>query len=106
MAKNVTTAEFQSLIENATVPVVLDFWAEWCGPCRAFSPVVERLSEEYEGKLIVGKVNVDEEPKLAEQFGVMSIPTVLIFKNKEVSDTMIGSRSFSSLCAAVDAQLG
>ena len=102
MAKAITTAEFPSLVADAKVPVLLDFWAEWCAPCRAFSSVVERFSGEYESRVIVGKVNVDEEPKLAEQFRVMSIPTVLIFKDGKLAETLVGARSFESLSAAVN----
>ena len=106
MAKNVTTAEFQALIDGTEMPVVLDFWAAWCGPCRAFASVVDRLHEEYEGKAVIGKVNVDEEPSLAQKFGVMSIPTVLIFKNGQLVDTQIGSSTFDTMADKIDKYLG
>ena len=106
MAKTVTTADFQSLVDGAKVPVVLDFWAAWCGPCRSFASVIDRFSQDYEGRVIVGKVNVDEEPQLAEKFRVMSIPTVLIFKNGQLVDTLVGSRPLDSLAASVNAHLG
>ena len=102
MARNIKTAEFQDLITNSTVPVVVDFWAAWCAPCRAFATVIEAFSEEYNGKVIVGKVNVDEETKLAQQFNVMSIPTVLIFKGGSLVETLIGSRSLDDLAESVD----
>ena len=105
MAKKVTTAEFQDLITNSQVPVVLDFWAEWCPPCRAFASVIDAFTEEYEGKVIVGKVNTDEEQALAQKFHIMSIPTVLIFKNGELAETLVGSRSLDELADAVDVHL-
>ena len=105
MAKTVTTAEFQDLITNSQVPVVLDFWAQWCGPCRAFASVIDALTSEYGDKIVVGKVNVDEEPKLAQQFHIMSIPTVLIFKNGMLAETLVGSRSLDDLAESVDKHL-
>lgn len=105
MVQTVTTRNFQELVQNATVPVVLDFWAPWCGPCRIFSDVVEKFAENYGDKVIVGKVNIDEEPSLAEKFRVMSIPTVLIFKNGTLADTLVGSRPLESLMQSVDVHL-
>src|SRR6267143_3237093 len=84
-----TDANFDSII-NSDKPVLLDFWAEWCGPCRMIGPVVEELSKEYEGKAVIGKVNVDENPETAIQFGIRSIPTLLIFKNGIVVDKQVG----------------
>ena len=78
--KHLTTAEFASLTQAAPLAMV-DFWASWCGPCKMLSPTVEAIAQEYDGKVLVGKVNVDEEPELARQFGVMSIPTVVFLKN-------------------------
>lgn len=71
--------------------VVVDFWAEWCGPCRMVSPIIEELSAEYDGKAIIGKVNVDEVPEAAQQYGIRNIPTVLIFKDGEVADKITGA---------------
>lgn len=74
------TAEFPAAVQAAPLAMV-DFWASWCGPCKMLSPVIEQIAEQYEGRALVGKVNVDEEPDLAQQFGVMSIPTVVFLKN-------------------------
>ena len=87
--KNLTTAEFDAAVEAAPLAMV-DFWASWCGPCKMLSPVVEAIGAQYEGKVLVGKVNVDEEPALAAQFGVMSIPTVVFLKNGREFDRKVG----------------
>lgn len=81
----------QEVLENKT-PVVVDFWAPWCGPCRLVSPTIEELAKEYQGKMVVGKMNVDENPNTAGQFSVMSIPTVMIFKNGQPVKAMIGAQ--------------
>ena len=77
---------------KSDLPVLVDFWAEWCGPCRMLAPAVEQLAEEYEGRAKVGKVNVDEQPVLAAQFGIVSIPTVMVFRGGERTDTLVGLR--------------
>lgn len=86
-----TSADFKDKVENSNLPVIIDFWAEWCGPCKAMNPVLEEISQEYEGKLSIYKVNVDEEGALASQFGVMSIPTLVLFKNGQEVDRMTGA---------------
>lgn len=91
MAVKVTSANFNEIVKEAKVPVFLDFWAEWCGPCQMFLPVVEELADEMEGKAIVGKINVDEEPELARQYRVMSIPTVVVIKDGEVVKRNVGA---------------
>jgi thioredoxin 1 len=87
---NVTDADFQSQVLESDVPVLVDFWAPWCGPCKMAAPVLEKLAGEYEGKLKVCKVNVDEERQIASQHGIMSIPTMFLFKDGQVVDQITG----------------
>ena len=92
---------FASFISNATTPVLVDLWASWCGPCKMLSPLVDQLAEELAGSLTVGKVNVDDEPEIAAQYGVQSIPTLLLFKNGELVDKNIGYVPLPALKAFV-----
>jgi len=87
--KHLKTSEFKAAVEAAPLAMV-DFWAAWCGPCKMIGPVVESIGEQYDGKVLVAKVNVDEEPELARQFGVMSIPTIVFLKNGVEFDRKIG----------------
>ncbi|MCS7209317.1 MAG: thioredoxin [Fimbriimonadales bacterium] len=91
MAKAITQSEWQAEVLNSPVPVLVDFWAVWCGPCRLIAPIVEELSQQYAGKLKVYKVDVDQERHLATQYGIMSIPTLLLFKNGQVVEQIVGA---------------
>lgn len=90
MAMEITTENFEQEVLKSDVPVLVDFWASWCMPCKMLAPVIEELSQEANGSYKVGKVDVDAVPALAAQFGVMSIPTVLVFKNGQVADKSVG----------------
>ena len=87
---HVSDAEFEEKVLNSNVPVVVDFWAPWCGPCRMIAPVLEQLAGEYDGKLVVAKVNTDENPEWAMRYGVMGIPTLLFVRDHEVQDRQVG----------------
>ena len=93
MAVEITDANFDELVMNSDKPVLLDFWAEWCGPCRLIGPLVEEISNEQGEKALVGKVNVDENPKAAMKFGIRNIPTVLYLKDGEIADKQVGAAS-------------
>lgn len=93
----ITAQNFDDEVLNSTIPVLVDFWASWCGPCRMLAPSVAQLAENYEGKVKVGKVNVDEEPQLAARFGIMSIPTLIVFENGEIKNQSIGLCSYEEL---------
>ncbi len=96
-ALTVTDADFDSEVLNSDVPVLVDFWAEWCGPCKIVGPTVEELAADYEGRLKVAKVDVDANPQAAGRFGVRSIPTLILFKNGQASETTIGAQSKAQL---------
>ncbi len=91
VVKTLTEANFEQDVLQSDKPVLVDFWASWCGPCRMVSPLVDQLAEEYEDRAIVGKVNVDEEAPLAIRYNVMTIPTVIVFKNGEIVDQVSGA---------------
>ena len=100
----ITDANFNEIL-NTDKPVLVDFWAEWCGPCKMIGPVVKELASEYEGRAVIGKVNVDENPGTAAQFGIRSIPTLLVFKGGEIVDKQIGAVPKAVLAGKLDAQI-
>lgn len=91
MAVEITDANFEDVVLKSDKPVVVDFWAEWCGPCRMLTPIIEKMSGDYDGKAVIGKVNVDQNPGVSAQFGVRNIPTVLFIKGGEVADKSVGA---------------
>ncbi len=104
MAKEFTDSNIKDII-NSGKPVVIDFWAEWCGPCRMVAPIVEELANEYEGRVEIGKMNVDENNDTPNEYGIRNIPTILFFKNGELVDKQIGATQKAALQAKVDALL-
>lgn len=105
MAKELTDNNFKETALDSDKVVLIDFWAEWCGPCRMIGPVIEELHEEYGEKAIIGKVNVDDNPEISMKYGIRSIPTILILKNGEVVDKHVGVASKSDLEAKINAHL-
>ncbi|MDN5211188.1 thioredoxin [Fulvivirgaceae bacterium BMA12] len=100
----ITDANFEEVI-NSEKPVLVDFWAEWCGPCKMIGPLVEELATDYDGKAVIGKVNVDENPNVSAKFGIRSIPTLLVFKAGEIVDKQIGAVPKGVLAQKLDAQI-
>lgn len=105
MTIQVTDATFEQEVLNADVPVLLDFWAPWCGPCRMIAPILDELADEFAGKAKVVKVNVDDNPETAAKFGIRSIPTLLVFKNGEVVATQVGGVPKSQLASLIEQAL-
>jgi|TARA_B100001057_G_scaffold412335_1_gene428378 thioredoxin 1 len=100
----ITDSNFEKII-NSDKPVLVDFWAEWCGPCKMIGPLVEELANEFEGKAIIGKVDVDTNPEVSAKFGIRSIPTLLVFKDGEIVDKQVGAVPKSVLSEKIEAQL-
>lgn len=103
-AVEITDNNFTDII-NSDQPVLVDFWAEWCGPCKMIAPVVEELATEFDGKAVIGKVDVDSNPEVSAKFGIRSIPTLLVFKNGEVVDKQIGAVPKNVLSQKLEAQM-
>ncbi len=101
MEITVTKENFETEVLQSTKPVLVDFWATWCGPCRMVAPILEEIATEYADRVIVGKVNVDDEPELATQFGIMSIPTIMLIQDGEVKETVVGFRPKEQLVALI-----
>ena len=101
METNVNDKNFKQEVLESNLPALVDFWAEWCGPCRMVAPVVEQISKEYKGKLKVCKLNVDDSPKTASSYDIMSIPTLAIFKNGKVVDKIVGALPKAELETAI-----
>ena len=105
MAIEITDANFEELVMNADKPVMIDFWAVWCGPCRMIAPIVEEMSGEYEGKAVIGKVDVDSNPGVAMKYGIRNIPTVIFVKGGEIVDKQVGAAPKKSFTDKLDALL-
>ena len=97
-----TEANFNDEVLRSSTPVLVDFWAEWCGPCKMLTPVLEELATEYDGKVRIAKVNIDDHQNLAAQYRITAIPTLLVFKNGQVTEQMVGAKSKRDLKASLD----
>ncbi|MFA5361933.1 MAG: thioredoxin [Candidatus Omnitrophota bacterium] len=102
---HLTDGNFKSEVLDSESPVLVDFWATWCGPCKAIAPLIEELAREYDGKIKVGKVDVDENPRTAGQYGIMSIPTLIFFKKGQISEQVVGALNKSELKKRIESHL-
>ncbi len=100
-----TTDNFDSEVLNSDKPVLVDFWAEWCGPCRAVTPIIEELASDFDGRAKIGKVNIEEQGDLATKFRIMSIPTIILFKNGQIAEKVIGARPKAELTKIIENNL-
>ena len=104
MAMKLDATNFDQVLAGSQ-PVLVDFWATWCGPCRMIAPVIEQIGAEYEGRAVVGKVDVDEEPGLAQRYGIMSIPTLMVMKGGKVVETAVGARGKDAVAGMLNRHL-
>lgn len=105
MALEITDANFKEVVLDSDKPVLVDFWATWCGPCRTISPIIDELATELEGKAVVGKVNVDDNSEIPQNYGIRNIPTLLVFKNGELVDKMVGVVPKGQMIEKLEAQM-
>ncbi len=102
MAEKFTSSNFEEEVLQSTIPVVVDFYAEWCGPCKMMGPIVDRVAEELKGKVKVGKLNIDESIEVAQKYRVMSVPTFVVFKNGKAEATFVGGMSYNDFVAKIE----
>jgi thioredoxin 1 len=102
---HLTTESFKTTVQSSATPVLVDFWAPWCGPCKAIAPVLEELANELDGKLKIAKVNIDDHDAVAAEYGVRAIPTMILFKNGQVAETLVGMMPKAALKAKISAHL-
>ena len=102
---NLDEHTFDETVSGSTTPVLVDFWAEWCGPCKMIAPVLEEIARDQAGRVTIAKINVDDSPAIAQRFGVMSIPTLLLFKDGELTHRMVGAKGKGQLMAEIDRHL-
>jgi thioredoxin 1 len=104
-AVQITNISFDEKVSSSDRPVLVDFWVEWCAPCRMLSPTIDQVADDYDSKVTIGKINIDEEPELAQRFGVMSIPTLILFKDGNVVSKSVGVVGKDKIAAMIDAAL-
>lgn len=102
---NLTTADFKATVTASTTPILVDFWAPWCGPCKAIAPILEELAAEFDGKVKIAKVNIDDNDAIAAEYGIRAIPTMLLFKGGQVAEQIVGMMPKAALKAKLTAQL-
>ena len=103
MAKEVTDSNFEDIVLKSDKPVIVDFWAEWCGPCRMVGPIVEEIGKDFDGQAVVTKLDVDSNPGITQKYGIRNIPTILFFKDGEVADKQVGAVPKSTIVSKLDA---